>query len=88
MTSFTMPKSCQVPVYDWLHLHRDFTGQRKNSTARTEARHGTVEVARRRDGAHLGFNKVSVMKRNVALQIRDFVLGGGFLFHVLGYGLV
>jgi len=30
--------------------------------------------------AKLGFAKVSEMKRSIALKIRDFVLGGGFLF--------
>ncbi|MGB0249727.1 MAG: asparagine synthetase B [Flavobacteriales bacterium] len=72
-----------LPVYDWLHLHHeDFTGQYgKFYRSYRSAAWYQDEVARQEGMARtLGFNKVSVMKRNVALQIRDFVLGGGFLF--------
>jgi hypothetical protein len=69
--------------YDWLHLHHeDFTGQygkfyknyRNAVWYQEEVR--TQEASART----LGFRKVSAMKREVALRIRDFVLGGGFLF--------
>ena len=69
-----------LPVYDWLHLHHeDFTGQYgKFYRSYRSAAWYQDEVARQEGMARtLGFNKVSVMKRNVALQIRDFVLGGG-----------
>ena len=72
-----------LPVYDWLHLHHeDFTGQYgKFYRSYRSAVWYQNEVGRQEGMARtLGFNKVSVMKRNVALQIRDFVLGGGFLF--------
>lgn len=72
-----------LPKYDWLHLHHeDFTGQYgkfyasyrsypwyKQQVAETEAL-----------AASLGFSKVSELKRAVALNIKNFVIGGGFLF--------
>lgn len=72
-----------LPKYDWLHLHHeDFTGQYgKFYRSYRSAAWYQNEVQRQEGMARtLGFEKVSVMKRNVALQIRDFVLGGGFLF--------
>ncbi len=70
-------------VYDWLHLHHeDFTGQYgKFYRSYRSAAWYQDEVSRQEGMARtLGFEKVSVMKRNVALEIRDFILGGGFLF--------
>jgi hypothetical protein len=73
----------KLPEYDWLHLHHeDFTGQYGKfygaySTApwyREEVRNQEATAAK------LGFNKVSEMKRAVAVTIKNFVLGGGFLF--------
>lgn len=72
-----------LPKYDWLHLHHeDFTGQYgkfyasfhsypwyKEQVANMEA-----------DAKSLGFNKVSEMKLAVATNIKNFVIGGGFLF--------
>jgi hypothetical protein len=72
-----------LPVYDWLHLHHeDFTGQYgKFYRSYRSAAWYQDEVERQEGTARtLGFEKVSVMKRDVALKIRDFVLGGGFLF--------
>ncbi|MBT6162847.1 MAG: asparagine synthetase B [Crocinitomicaceae bacterium] len=69
--------------YDWLHLHHeDFTGQYgKFYRSYRSAAWYQNEVQRQEGMARtLGFQKVSVMKRNVALEIRDFILGGGFLF--------
>jgi hypothetical protein len=72
-----------LPLYDWLHLHHeDFTGQygkfwaayRNASWYREDVR-TNEEMA-----AKLGFAKVSEMKRAVALKIREFVAGGGYLF--------
>ena len=72
-----------LPLYDWLHLHHeDFTGQfgkfwasyRNASWYREDVR-SNEEMA-----AKLGFSKVSEMKRAVAVKIRDFVAGGGYLF--------
>lgn len=69
--------------YEWLHLHHeDFTGQYskfyityagspwlQDEVARNE------EVARR-----LGFTTVPTLKKGVALEIRQYVEDGGFLF--------
>lgn len=72
-----------LPKYDWLHLHHeDFTGQYGKFYA---SYHGypwyqeQVETAER-DAKMLGFNKVSQLKLAVALNIKNFVIGGGFLF--------
>lgn len=69
--------------YDWLHLHHeDFTGQygkfytsfRNTAWYQAEVRENEATAARN------GFSKVSQLKLAVAKKIRDFVLGGGFLF--------
>lgn len=69
--------------YDWLHLHHeDFTGQfgkffSSYSTApwyQAEVKEGE-NMARKH-----GFKSVRELKKNVVLKIRDFCLGGGFLF--------
>jgi len=73
----------KLPEYDWLHLHHeDFTGQYgkfyrsfRNAAWYQEEVRSQEQMAR-----ELGFTKVSMMKRQVALNIRDFVSGGGFLF--------
>jgi len=73
----------KLPMYDWLHLHHeDFTGQfGKFYRAYRSASWYQDEVASQNTSAKfMGFQKVSEMKSKVALDIRDFVLGGGFLF--------
>ena len=75
--------SGELPKYDWLHLHHeDFTGQYgKFYKAYRSATWYQDEVGRQSATAQvMGFQKVSEMKRNVATNIRDFVMGGGFLF--------
>lgn len=70
-------------LFDWLHLHHeDFTGQygkfyRSYRTAPwyIEEKNNAEALA-----ARLGFNKVSEEKKAVALKIRDYVVGGGFMF--------
>jgi hypothetical protein len=72
-----------LPMYDWLHLHHeDFTGQfgkfwaaYRNASWYKEDVKINEEMA-----AKHGFAKVSEMKLAVALKIRDFVAGGGYLF--------
>ncbi|MCB0761143.1 MAG: asparagine synthetase B [Flavobacteriales bacterium] len=73
----------ELPKYDWLHLHHeDFTGQYgKFYRAFRGADWYQEEVRSQTAMAHsMGFQKVSEMKRDVVLEIRNFVLGGGFLF--------
>lgn len=70
-------------LYDWLHLHHeDFTGQYgKFFAAYQNADWYQQQVADYEKRAKaLGFNKVSEEKLAVAKKIRDFVMGGGYLF--------
>ncbi len=70
-------------LYEWLHLHHeDFTGQfgKFYGAYRTapwyiEQKNDAEELAKK-----LGFSKVSQEKLEVAKKIRDFVIGGGFMF--------
>lgn len=72
-----------LPMYDWLHLHHeDFTGQYgkfwgsyRNAPWYKEEQQYQEELAKK-----LGFKKVSQEKLAVVKKIRDFVLGGGFMF--------
>lgn len=73
----------QLLLYDWLHLHHeDFTGQYgkffgtyKNAPWYIEQKNEAEVLA-----AKLGYPKVSQEKGAVAKKIRDFVIGGGFMF--------
>ncbi|MFT6844854.1 MAG: hypothetical protein ACJAUV_001042 [Flavobacteriales bacterium] len=73
----------ELNKYDWLHLHHeDFTGQYgkfyrsfKNAAWYLDQVRSNEAVAQ-----SLGFGKVSELKRAVATTIRDYTLGGGFLF--------
>lgn len=75
--------SDQLVLYDWLHLHHeDFTGQYgkffgayRNMPWYIEQKKDAEALA-----AKLGYNKVSEEKLAVAKKIRDFVIGGGFMF--------
>jgi hypothetical protein len=72
-----------LPRYDWLHLHHeDFTGQYGKFYRSFRNAAWYQEEVRYQEGlaTSLGFNKVSEMKRQVALDIKGFVAGGGFLF--------
>jgi hypothetical protein len=70
-------------LFDWLHLHHeDFTGQYgkfyrayRTSPWYIQEKKDAEELARK-----LGYNKVSEAKLAVALKIRDYVIGGGFMF--------
>lgn len=73
----------QLILYDWLHLHHeDFTGQYgkfyrayRSTPWYIEAKRDAEELA-----ASLGYDKVSDSKLAVAQKIRDYVIGGGFMF--------
>lgn len=72
-----------LPKYDWLHLHHeDFTGQYgKFYAAYRSASWYRQQVADAEKLSNsLGFDKVSELKRAVAINIKNFVVGGGFLF--------
>ena len=73
----------QLLLYDWLHLHHeDFTGQYgkffgayRNAPWYIDQKKEAEELATK-----LGYAKVSQEKGAVAKKIRDFVIGGGFMF--------
>jgi len=70
-------------LFDWLHLHHeDFTGQfGKFYRAYRSAPWYLKEKKDAEDLAtKLGYDKVSKAKLDVALKIRDYVVGGGFMF--------
>ena len=72
-----------LPLYDWLHLHHeDFTGQYGKFWGSYRHQQWYVEDVRTQEvmARKLGYSKVSQLKLAVALKIRDFVAGGGFLF--------
>lgn len=73
----------ELTKYDWLHLHHeDFTGQygKFYGSFRTAAWYIEQKRQAELDAAELGYNKVSELKRDVALRIKEYVAGGGFLF--------
>jgi len=73
----------KLAKYDWLHLHHeDFTGQYGKfyaQFANTAWYQAEVKENESMAAKH-GFKKVSELKLAVAKKIRDFTLGGGFLF--------
>lgn len=72
-----------LPKYDWLHLHHeDFTGQYGKFYARYKSAKWYQDqvIDAENDARKLGFNKVSQLKLAVAKNIKNFVIGGGFLF--------
>lgn len=73
----------KLPEYDWLHLHHeDFTGQfgkflggyGHTAWYQTEVKEATEMAAKH------GFKTVRELKLAVVKKIKDFCLGGGFLF--------
>ncbi len=72
-----------LPMYDWLHLHHeDFTGQygKFYGSYRNAPWYKEQQAEAEKMAANLGFEKVSQMKLSVALNIKNFAVGGGFLF--------
>ena len=73
----------KLAEYDWLHLHHeDFTGQygrfyRQFSSTAWYKEHVRMQEALAQS---LGFGKVSQCKLAVALAIKQYIGGGGFLF--------
>lgn len=73
----------KLPLYDWLHLHHeDFTGQYgKFWSSYRNTLWYREQVKEAEDMAtKYGYKKVSKLKLAVAKKIRDFTIGGGFLF--------
>jgi len=70
-------------MYEWLHLHHeDFTGQfgKFYGSYRTAPWYIEQKKSSEALASRLGYSKVSQEKLAVALKIRDFVIGGGFMF--------
>jgi len=70
-------------LYDWLHLHHeDFTGQYGKFFGMYRNAPWYIEQKKEAEAlaAKLGFEKVSDEKLAVATKIRNFVIGGGFMF--------
>lgn len=73
----------ELTLYDWVHLHHeDFTGQYgKFYRAYRSAKWYIEEKKKAEDRArNLGYDKVSEAKLAVAIKVRDYVIGGGFMF--------
>jgi hypothetical protein len=72
-----------LPKYDWMHLHHeDFTGQygKFYSSASGQAWYQRQVINAEKDAKLLGYKKVSELKLAVAKSLKNFVIGGGFLF--------
>lgn len=70
-------------LYDWLHLHHeDFTGQygKFYRNYRTTPWYIQEKAEAEALATKLGYAKVSEQKLAVALKIRNYVIGGGFMF--------
>ena len=73
----------KLVLYDWLHLHHeDFTGQYGKFYGAYRAAPWYIEGKKNAEAraSKLGYTKVSEEKRDVALKIRNYVIGGGFMF--------
>ena len=70
-------------IYDWLHLHHeDFTGQYgkfyrayRNASWYIQQQKNAMSLAK-----ELGYEKVSQEKLAIVKKIKEYVLGGGFMF--------
>lgn len=73
----------KLVMYDWLHLHHeDFTGQYGKFYRAYKMAPWYIQQKKEAEerAAKLSFDKVSDSKLAVAMKIRDFVVGGGFMF--------
>jgi hypothetical protein len=75
--------SGKLANYDWLHLHHeDFTGQygKFYGAYRNAEWYQNEQRESEKRAQKLGFTKVSEEKKAVAEKIREYVVGGGFMF--------
>lgn len=73
----------KLVLYEWLHLHHeDFTGQYGKFYGAYRTAPWYIEQKREAEelAKKLGYKKVSEQKLAVSKKIRDFVIGGGFMF--------
>jgi hypothetical protein len=72
-----------LPQYDWLHLHHeDFTGQygKFYYAFRNAPWYIQQKKEAEAEAARMGFSKVSEQKLAVSQKIKEYLVGGGFLF--------
>ncbi len=72
-----------LPRYDWLHLHHeDFTGQygKFYYAFRNAPWYIQQKQEAEAEALSMGFTKVSEQKLAVAEKIKEYLIGGGFLF--------
>jgi len=70
-------------LFDWLHLHHeDFTGQYGKFYRSYRTAPWYIEDKKQAEAlaASLGYEKLAEEKLAVALKIKDYVVGGGFMF--------
>ncbi len=75
--------SGEIDDYDWLHLHHeDFTGQygKFYRSYRNADWYRKMEKDFNISASKYGFQSVHDFKKNIALKIRNYISGGGFLF--------
>lgn len=73
----------KLAIYDWLHLHHeDFTGQYGKFYGAYRTAPWYIEGKQQAEAlsTRLGYQKVSEEKSAVAQKIRNYVIGGGFMF--------
>lgn len=73
----------ELLLYDWLHLHHeDFTGQYGKFYRAYRSAPWYIQEKKEAEALakSLGYNKVSEEKLAVAQKVRDYVIGGGFMF--------
>lgn len=73
----------ELLLYEWLHLHHeDFTGQYGKFYGSYRSAPWYIEEKKRQEASanSLGYSKVSELKLAVSKKIRDYVIGGGFMF--------
>jgi hypothetical protein len=73
----------ELLLYDWLHLHHeDFTGQYGKFYRAYRATPWYIKEKKEAEelATRLGYDKVSKEKLAVAQKIRNYVVGGGFIF--------
>jgi hypothetical protein len=73
----------KLALFDWLHLHHeDFSGQYGKFYGAYRAAPWYIQQKQDAEALaiKLGYSKVSEEKRAVALKIRNYVIGGGFMF--------
>ena len=73
----------ELLLYDWLHLHHeDFTGQYGKFYRAYRSAPWYIQEKNEAEALaqSLGYDKVSEEKLAVAKKVRDYVIGGGFMF--------